>query len=145
MFFRLYGAVLGWALRHRFLTLAAAFGALILTTQLPVSAEFFPLTERDQFAVEVWLPESSSIEETDRITRQVETMIRKCSSYSSEDGQVKERLLNMRTMGGPLWEGMAWLLVSGLSFATVLTLFVVPVLYSLQMKVKRRKQKINLD
>ena len=32
--------------------------------------------------------------------------------------------------GGPLWEGMAWLLVSGLSFATLLTLIVVPVLYS---------------
>ena len=106
IFFRLYGSALRWALRHRFITLAAAFGVLIMTTQLPVSAEFFPLTERNQFAVEVWLPESSSIEETDRITRQVESMIRSCSPYVDETGQAKERLLNMRTMvggGGARW------------------------------------------
>ena len=41
-------------------------------------------------------------------------------------------LIPLALAGGPLWEGMAWLLVSGLSFATVLTLFVVPVLYSLR-------------
>jgi multidrug efflux pump len=41
-------------------------------------------------------------------------------------------LLPLALAGGPLWEGMAWLLVSGLSFATLLTLIVVPVLYSLK-------------
>lgn len=106
IFFRIYGAMLSFALKHRILTLAAAFGALILTTQLPVSAEFFPLTERNQFAVDVRLPESASIEQTDRIARQVEDMIRKCSPYVDETGQTCQRLFNMRTIvggGGSRW------------------------------------------
>jgi multidrug efflux pump subunit AcrB len=41
-------------------------------------------------------------------------------------------LIPLALAGGPLWQGMAWLLIAGLSFATVLTLFVVPVLYSLR-------------
>lgn len=106
IFFRIYGGMLSFALKHRVLTLAAAFGGLVLTTQLPVSAEFFPLTERNQFAVDVRLPESASIEQTDKITRQVEDMIRKCSTYVDETGQQRERLLNMRTIvggGGSRW------------------------------------------
>lgn len=106
IFFRWYGASLRWALKHRFVTLAAAIGAFLLATQLNVSAEFFPLTERNQFAVEVWLPESASIEQTDKVARQVEKMIRLCSPYTDEAGQGQERLLNMRTMvggGGARW------------------------------------------
>lgn len=105
-FFRLYGAALHWALRHRLVTLAGAFAVLILTTQLPISAEFFPLTQRNQFAVEVWLPESSSIEQTNEVTRKVETMIRRCSPYIDETGATHERLHNMRTIvggGGARW------------------------------------------
>jgi multidrug efflux pump subunit AcrB len=41
-------------------------------------------------------------------------------------------LIPLALSGGPLWVGMAWLLVFGLSFATLLTLFVIPVLYSLR-------------
>lgn len=106
IFFRLYGSSLRWALRHRFITIAAAFGALLATTQLPISAEFFPLTQRNQFAVEVWLPESSSIAQTDQLAREVEEMIRRCSAFIDEDGNEEERLLNMRTMvggGGARW------------------------------------------
>jgi len=106
IFFRIYGSLLGFALKHRVLTLATAFGALMLTTQLPVSAEFFPLTERNQFAVDVRLPESASIEQTNKIARQVENMIRKCSPYVDETGQQRERLANMRTIvggGGARW------------------------------------------
>jgi multidrug efflux pump subunit AcrB len=106
IFFRIYGGILSFALKHRILTLAAAFGALVLTTQLPVSAEFFPLTERNQFAVDVRLPESASIEQADKIARQVENIIRKCSTFTDENGQQRERLLNMRTIvggGGSRW------------------------------------------
>ena len=41
-------------------------------------------------------------------------------------------LMPLALAGGPMWEGMAWLLIAGLSFATILTLFVIPVLYSLK-------------
>ena len=33
--------------------------------------------------------------------------------------------------GGPLWEGMAWLMIFGLIGATLLTLIVVPSLYAI--------------
>lgn len=106
IFYRLYGQALRWTIHHRFVTLAAAVGALLLTTQLPISSEFFPLTQRDQFAVKVWLPESASIEQTDIVAQQVEDTIRKLSPYTDETGQPRERLLNMRTIvggGGARW------------------------------------------
>lgn len=41
--------------------------------------------------------------------------------------------------GGPLWESMAWAISGGLLFSTVLTLGIVPVLYSLLFKLKFKK------
>ncbi|QEG20403.1 efflux RND transporter permease subunit [Mariniblastus fucicola] len=105
-FFDLYGAILGWTLKHPFATLATAFGMLVLIMQLPVSAEFFPLTERNQFAVNVYLPESASFEQTNKIARQVEDAIRKVSPWVDEEGVEHERLRNMRTVvggGGSRW------------------------------------------
>ena len=40
-------------------------------------------------------------------------------------------LLPLALSGGPLWEGMAWLMTFGLIVATVLTLVVVPALYAI--------------
>ncbi|MFG0286689.1 MAG: efflux RND transporter permease subunit [Rhodopirellula sp. JB044] len=110
IFYRLYGNVLSWSLRHRITTIFASVAIFFLATQLPVSSEFFPLTERDQFAVEIWLPESSSIEDTNEVARQVENLIRELSPYVDEEGQSRERLLNMRTVvggGGSRWY-LAW-------------------------------------
>jgi multidrug efflux pump subunit AcrB len=45
-------------------------------------------------------------------------------------------LLPLWLGGGPLWEPMAIAIIFGLMFATVLTLGVVPVLYSLFFRVK---------
>lgn len=45
-------------------------------------------------------------------------------------------LLPLWLGGGPMWEPMAIAIIVGLVFATVLTLGVVPVLYSLFFKVK---------
>ncbi|QEG41037.1 efflux RND transporter permease subunit [Roseimaritima ulvae] len=109
-FYWLYGVTLGLALRHRFLTIGLAVAALMLTTQLSIPNEFFPLTERDQFAVEIWLPESASIEQTDAMARQVEDTIRKLSPYTDAEGNSQQRLLNMRTIvggGGSRWY-LAW-------------------------------------
>jgi len=39
-------------------------------------------------------------------------------------------LFPLALKGGPLWEGMAWLMIFGLTVATLLTLLVVPVLYA---------------
>ncbi|WP_339908944.1 efflux RND transporter permease subunit [Symmachiella dynata] len=109
-FYRLYANAVRWALRHRFVTILASIGMLLLTTQLPVSSEFFPLTQRDQFAVEIYLPESASIEQTNRVARQVEEMIRALSPHVDAEGTPHQRLLNMRTIvggGGSRWY-LAW-------------------------------------
>jgi len=97
---------LGVTNRNAASPLALAVVAFVLATRLPISTEFFPLTERNQFAVEIWLPESSSIKQTEQVARQVENVIRKCSPFTDETGLQSERLLNMRTMvgsGGARW------------------------------------------
>jgi len=38
-------------------------------------------------------------------------------------------LLPLALFGGALWEGMAWAMVAGLAFATVLTLVAIPIIY----------------
>jgi len=53
---------------------AAAFaGSLFLFTRIGVS--FFPLAERDQFVVDIWTPEGSSILKTDEKAREVEKIL----------------------------------------------------------------------
>ena len=47
-------------------------------------------------------------------------------------------LLPLWLFGGPLWESMAVAIMAGLAFATLLTLGVVPVLYSLFFRVSHR-------
>ena len=39
-------------------------------------------------------------------------------------------LIPLALFGGPLWEGMAWLLIFGLAVATCLTLLVLPSIYA---------------
>jgi multidrug efflux pump subunit AcrB len=43
-------------------------------------------------------------------------------------------LIPLAVAGGPLWTGMAWLMVYGLTVATLLTLFVVPALYAIAVE-----------
>ncbi|MEM9368261.1 MAG: efflux RND transporter permease subunit, partial [Planctomycetota bacterium] len=46
-------------------------------------------------------------------------------------------LLPLATGGGPLWEGMAWLMIYGLLVATLLTLYIVPALYAIVVETFR--------
>ncbi len=48
-------------------------------------------------------------------------------------------LLPLALAGGPLWEGMAWLMIFGLIVATALTLIVVPSLYAIFVETFRVK------
>jgi multidrug efflux pump subunit AcrB/outer membrane protein TolC len=43
-------------------------------------------------------------------------------------------LIPLALFGGVLWEGMAWAMIVGLSLATVLTLFVIPIIYYLMFR-----------
>ncbi|WP_169979141.1 efflux RND transporter permease subunit [Tautonia rosea] len=94
------------ALRFKGVTLAVVVGLLVLAVRLPVAAEFFPIAERDQFAVQVWLPESSTLEQTERIAGEVEELIRRLSPIEGPDGTTVDRLDGYRTLiggGGSRW------------------------------------------
>ncbi|MFI4874407.1 MAG: efflux RND transporter permease subunit, partial [Blastopirellula sp. JB062] len=94
------------ALRYKFATIALAVGILILAMRLPVGSEFFPLTQRDQFVVEIWLPETATIDQTDQTAKKVEDMIRQLSPYVDAEGNQRQRLESMRTLvggGGSRW------------------------------------------
>ena len=46
-------------------------------------------------------------------------------------------LIPLALSGGPLWEGLAWLMIFGLVVATFLTLYVVPALYAIFVETLR--------
>ncbi|MEM1061022.1 MAG: efflux RND transporter permease subunit, partial [Planctomycetota bacterium] len=48
-------------------------------------------------------------------------------------------LLPLALSGGPLWEGMSWLMIFGLLVATVMTLYVLPALYAIFVETFRIK------
>ncbi|GAB4456147.1 MAG: multidrug efflux RND transporter permease subunit MexK [Armatimonadaceae bacterium] len=80
------------ALRRPGLTVAIAalclFGSVSLIPSLGFA--FFPSAERDQFVVDVWLPEGRDIEATTRVTARVEAILKKqqgIRSYVSYVGQ----------------------------------------------------------
>ena len=59
-----------------------------------VRQQFFPLAERDQFIMDVWLPEGARIEATDAAVRRIEDTLRKdkeVRSYTSFFGSSSPR------------------------------------------------------
>ncbi|MEM7560449.1 MAG: efflux RND transporter permease subunit, partial [Planctomycetota bacterium] len=81
--------------------------------QLPVSSEFFPQANRDQFAVKIILPQTATMQQTDAIAQQVEEVLRKLSPIAEGEtklGESDQRLRAMRTMvggGGSRWH-LGW-------------------------------------
>jgi multidrug efflux pump subunit AcrB len=51
-------------------------------------------------------------------------------------------LLPLALFGGVLWEGMAWAMIAGLALATVLTLYVIPIVYYLFFKRQYERPKV---
>jgi multidrug efflux pump subunit AcrB len=102
----LYPNILQVCIKARFLVVAGSFALLIWVFTLPVGSEFFPQDIRDQFTVEVWLPDGAAIHQTDAAARQVEEIIRKLSPYRDEEGNEVQRLRVMTTLVGagfPRW------------------------------------------
>ena len=103
----LFSTVARAAIKARFLVVAGAFGALLWALSLPVGSEFFPQDLRDQFTIDVWLPDGASIEQTDRKTAELEAIIRKLSPGTHPDtGEPTDRLMAMCSSvgrGAPRW------------------------------------------
>lgn len=103
---KLFRGMVHVAVKAKFVTVGIAVALLAATFTLPIGSEFFPKDLRDQFAVEVWLPENATIEETNRAAMQVEEIVRRLSPGVDADGNKVERLRAMRTMvggGGSRW------------------------------------------
>lgn len=96
----LYPNIARICIKTRFVVLAVSFGLLFIVMMLPVGSEFFPQDLRDQFAVEVWLPEGANIQQADDVTKRVEEVIRKLSPYTDEKGNPGQRLLCMTSVVG---------------------------------------------
>jgi len=110
----LFRVVAGASVRYKFITFGVSVLLLVGAIRLPIGSEFFPKDLRDQFAVEVWLPENVSIEQTDIAARQVERLLQKLSPLvdadgnpvKDVDGKVVQRIRSMRTLvggGGARW------------------------------------------
>ncbi|MEM6471258.1 MAG: efflux RND transporter permease subunit [Planctomycetota bacterium] len=99
-FLALYGWTAVIAIRLKWVTVVAAIALLFGVLQLPVSSEFFPQDRRDQFYVQVTLPENSTITQTDAVVLQVEEAIKKLSPSEDADGNAIERLRTMRSLSG---------------------------------------------
>ena len=92
--------------KAKYLTIVVSFALLIGTFMLKVGTEFFPRDLRDQFAVEVWLPQGATIAQTDAITADVERILRKLSPTTNEEGKPVHRIRAMRSIvgsGGARW------------------------------------------
>jgi multidrug efflux pump subunit AcrB len=97
----LYDLALRGALKLKWLVLIGSFALLGLVMTLPVGSEFFPQDIRDQFTIDVWLPEGANIEQSDAAAKQVEKIL---VALSPHEGQ--ERLRAMATIVGkgmPRW------------------------------------------
>jgi multidrug efflux pump subunit AcrB/outer membrane protein TolC len=75
---RHYNTAITWAMRNKrtvlvssVLAVVAGIGILSLAPQL-----FFPLAERNQFVMDVWLPEGAKIEATDATVRRIEAVLK---------------------------------------------------------------------
>jgi multidrug efflux pump subunit AcrB len=82
-------------LRSRFLIVLFAIGAMVITVFLfkAVGFSFFPDAQRDQFTIDIWLKEGTSIKETERISRLADKLLH-------EDPDVKNSLVYVG-QGGP--------------------------------------------
>ena len=68
-----YNQVLDFTFRNPWLTIAGGLALIVLSTAIVPSLKvrLFPYADRDQFAVEIFLPEGKGIAETDSIARTV--------------------------------------------------------------------------
>jgi hydrophobic/amphiphilic exporter-1 (mainly G- bacteria), HAE1 family len=75
---RLYGAMLGWALRHRLLIVAVGLAAMasVVTLAKRLQMEFVPMEDRGEFNVMLRAPQGASLDRTRGILEQMRTRLR---------------------------------------------------------------------
>jgi len=74
---RIYNQAITWAMEHKKQTLAGGLATFILgvlALQL-VPEQFFPLAERNQFQIDLWMPEGTRVEATDAVVKRMEATL----------------------------------------------------------------------
>ena len=96
-----FAAISRATLKAKWIVVAVSFGSLFLVMKLPVGSEFFPQDIRDQFTIDVWLPEGANIHQTNAATKQVEEIVRKLGDH--EDGSRLRAMASYVGGGMPRW------------------------------------------
>ena len=86
-----YEGLLGWSLRHTNWVLIGALGVLLLSGLLytRIGSGFLPEMDEGAFVLDYMMPAGTSLQETDRVLRQVESILRatpEVESYSRRTG-----------------------------------------------------------
>ena len=112
-FLTVYATLAHFAISAKWITVIGTAVLSFAILLLPVSSEFFPQANRDQFAVKIILPQTATMQQTDAIAQQVEDVIRKLSPIGQGEikfGESNQRLRAMRTLvggGGSRWH-LGW-------------------------------------
>ena len=74
-----YNHVLGWTFQHPWLTIGGGIGVILLSTLIAptLKIRLFPYADRDQFAVEIFLPDGKGLAETELIADSVQHALEK--------------------------------------------------------------------
>lgn len=74
---RSYNRIIGKAMQHKKAVLVSTVFAFVASIGLMtlVPQHLFPTAERNQFVIDVWLPEGTKVESTDAAVRQIETVL----------------------------------------------------------------------
>ena len=76
---RTYDRVLNWTFQHPWLTIGSGIGVILLSTLIAptLKIRLFPYADRDQFAVEIFLPDGKGMAETEQIADSVHHVLEK--------------------------------------------------------------------
>ena len=76
---RTYDRVLEWTFQHPWLTIGGGIGVILLSTLIAptLKIRLFPYADRDQFAVEIFLPDGKGMAETELISDSVQHVLEK--------------------------------------------------------------------
>ena len=74
-----YNHVLAWTFKHPWLTIVGGIGIILLSTLIvpTLKIRLFPYADRDQFAVEIFLPDGKGLAETELIADSVHHVLEK--------------------------------------------------------------------
>ena len=75
---RTYERVLDWTFQHPWLTISGGIGVILLSLLIlpTLKIRLFPYADRDQFAVEIFLPDGKGIKETEAVADSVYRVLR---------------------------------------------------------------------